>query len=267
MFYVTRAELASAHRLVDDRPTQCPRKSDSLGGVSSSLVTLEGPCMASSRTSPVPKPRTPRFTLAGIATLAAILVVMFVLDRAGIVQVNWGKFDQLLTSAPEDPADDDASADSSIDKQPEAAHDIAPETTTQKRPNVRTIEKSKPLEKPAPTPPPSTERDSQLTTLIEDVTITDQSGRVVFRGDVDLSETLERIDRGEELPQYRNDGIVFQNRERRLPSKRRGHYREWVHPTPQLGGPGPQRIVSGEDGERYYTADHYETFQRLDRAD
>lgn len=35
---------------------------------------------------------------------------------------------------------------------------------------------------------------------------------------------------------------------------------EYVHPTPGVDGPGPQRIVVGKCGEMYYTADHYEAF-------
>jgi guanyl-specific ribonuclease Sa len=66
------------------------------------------------------------------------------------------------------------------------------------------------------------------------------------------------------LSSHRNDGAEFQNRERRLPKRPAGYYREWVHPTPGLGGPGPQRIVTGGEGEIYYTPDHYRTFERLD---
>lgn len=39
-----------------------------------------------------------------------------------------------------------------------------------------------------------------------------------------------------------------------------GYYTEYVHPTPGILGPGPQRIVVGQGGEMYYTADHYKTF-------
>jgi filamentous hemagglutinin len=31
-------------------------------------------------------------------------------------------------------------------------------------------------------------------------------------------------------------------------------------PTPGVSGPGPQRIVTGKNGEMYYTPDHYDTF-------
>jgi ribonuclease T1 len=94
-------------------------------------------------------------------------------------------------------------------------------------------------------------------------TIYDQDGEVVYRGNIDLAPTLARIQRHERLD-FPNDGVVFQNRERRLPQQSAGYYREFVHPTPGLRGPGPQRIVTGKEDEIYYTADHYRTFQRLD---
>jgi guanyl-specific ribonuclease Sa len=99
-------------------------------------------------------------------------------------------------------------------------------------------------------------------TIIANQTIRDQNGRVVFRGDVDLGPTLDRIRRDERL-RFSHDGIVFQNRERRLPRKSADYYHEFVHPTPELSGPGPQRIVVGREGEIFYTPDHYRTFERL----
>ena len=50
------------------------------------------------------------------------------------------------------------------------------------------------------------------------------------------------------------------NKEGLLPARPRGYYREWVHPTPGVSGPGPQRIVTGSGGEVFYTPDHYKTF-------
>ena len=98
--------------------------------------------------------------------------------------------------------------------------------------------------------------------IVRKIVVKDQSGAVVFRGDVDLDGTLTRIERGERFP-HRNDGGVFRNLEGRLPKKSNGYYREYVHPTPGLDGPGPQRIVMGRGGEVYYTADHYRTFQKI----
>jgi guanyl-specific ribonuclease Sa len=94
------------------------------------------------------------------------------------------------------------------------------------------------------------------------VSVRDLDGEVVFRGTIDVQPTLDRIAAGRRLD-YRNDGSTFQNRERRLPAKPGGYYKEFVHPTPSLSGPGPQRIVVGAKGEAYYTPDHYRTFHRI----
>jgi guanyl-specific ribonuclease Sa len=75
----------------------------------------------------------------------------------------------------------------------------------------------------------------------------------------EVQATLKRIRAGQSFP-HRNDGTVFQNREGLLPPKPDGYYREWVHPTPGVQGPGSQRVVTGKDGEAYYTPDHYRTF-------
>jgi len=75
-------------------------------------------------------------------------------------------------------------------------------------------------------------------------------------------KTLELIRRNGPYP-YAKDGAVFGNREGRLPRQRRGYYREYTVKTPGERTRGPRRIVSGAGGERYYTADHYETFRRI----
>ncbi|MCA9547477.1 MAG: hypothetical protein KC613_23900, partial [Myxococcales bacterium] len=56
---------------------------------------------------------------------------------------------------------------------------------------------------------------------------------------------------------------VFQNRERRLPRRPAGSYREYVHPTPGVRGAGPQRIIVDGGGPWYYSPDHYQTFKAL----
>jgi guanyl-specific ribonuclease Sa len=99
--------------------------------------------------------------------------------------------------------------------------------------------------------------------VVPRMTIRNEQGNVVYRGDVELTNTLARIAAGKRM-RYSHDGSEFQNRERRLPQRPAGYYREWVHPTPGLSGPGPQRVVTGSDGEIYYTPDHYQTFERLD---
>lgn len=77
-----------------------------------------------------------------------------------------------------------------------------------------------------------------------------------------LQGTLDRIARGQSFP-HRNDGSVFGNREQLLPTQPSGYYREFVHPTPGIGGPGGQRVVVGHAGEVYYTPDHYKSFVRV----
>ena len=67
---------------------------------------------------------------------------------------------------------------------------------------------------------------------------------------------------------YRKDGTVFGNRERLLPLKPRGHYREYTVKTPGSRDRGARRIVCGgtpptQPEACYYTADHYSSFQRI----
>ena len=76
--------------------------------------------------------------------------------------------------------------------------------------------------------------------------------------------TLALIERGGPFP-YRRDGVVFGNRERRLPARPHGYYREYTVPTPGAQNRGARRIVAGATAERYYTEDHYRTFRRIER--
>ena len=55
-------------------------------------------------------------------------------------------------------------------------------------------------------------------------------------------ETLALIQRGGPFP-YRKDGTTFQNRERLLPARPRGYYREYTVPTPGSRDRGARRIV------------------------
>ena len=75
---------------------------------------------------------------------------------------------------------------------------------------------------------------------------------------------LRLIDAGGPFP-YEQDGGVFGNVERLLPAQPRGWYREYTVPTPGERDRGARRIVAGRDGIRYYTADHYDSFARIDR--
>ena len=75
-------------------------------------------------------------------------------------------------------------------------------------------------------------------------------------------DTLVLIKQGGPFP-YKRDGVVFGNRERRLPSRPSGYYREYTVPTPGVRDRGARRIVAGAGGEFYYTDDHYNTFRRI----
>lgn len=80
-------------------------------------------------------------------------------------------------------------------------------------------------------------------------------------------QTLQRIKAGGPFPYPRKDGSTFNNFEKRLPLKPRGHYREYTVPTPGARSRGARRIVAGSppatSGEYYYTDDHYRSFRRI----
>jgi filamentous hemagglutinin len=90
-----------------------------------------------------------------------------------------------------------------------------------------------------------------------------QYDKVIYEGPIDLNPTLTRIRAGKKL-EHRNDGAIFGNREGLLPKQRdRQYYREFVVRMKGMPFPGPQRLVLGKQGEAYYTADHYSSFQRV----
>ena len=67
---------------------------------------------------------------------------------------------------------------------------------------------------------------------------------------------------------YPKDGTAFGNRERLLPSRPRGFYREYTVATPGAGNRGGRRIVCGGHEAKapetcFYTADHYTSFRRI----
>ena len=82
---------------------------------------------------------------------------------------------------------------------------------------------------------------------------------------VEALDTLRRIEAGGPFD-HRQDGGTFQNRERLLPSQRRGYYREYTVETPGSRDRGARRIVTGGDPpvEYFYTDDHYRSFRRFE---
>ncbi|MEO8142892.1 MAG: ribonuclease domain-containing protein [Betaproteobacteria bacterium] len=75
-------------------------------------------------------------------------------------------------------------------------------------------------------------------------------------------ETAALIRKGGPFPHHR-DGVTFGNRERILPLRERGWYREYTVRTPGARDRGARRIVAGRDGTLYYTDDHYRSFKRI----
>jgi ribonuclease T1 len=75
-------------------------------------------------------------------------------------------------------------------------------------------------------------------------------------------ETIALIRKGGPFP-YERDGVTFGNREKLLPARERGWYREYTVKTPGERTRGARRIVAGRDGTLYYTDDHYQSFKRI----
>ena len=80
-------------------------------------------------------------------------------------------------------------------------------------------------------------------------------------------QTYQRIHNGGPFP-YRKDGDVFGNRERLLPAKTKGYYREYTVKTPGASDRGARRIVCGGRKPKqpeacYYTDDHYASFRPI----
>ena len=71
--------------------------------------------------------------------------------------------------------------------------------------------------------------------------------------------TIELIWQNGPFP-YRKDDTTFQNREGILPDRPYDYYREFTVETPGSRDRGARRIVEGENGELYYTDDHYDSF-------
>lgn len=74
--------------------------------------------------------------------------------------------------------------------------------------------------------------------------------------------TLRAIKQGGPFA-YDRDGVVFGNYEGVLPKQARGYYHEYTVKTPGARNRGARRIISGVPGEYYYSADHYQSFNRI----
>ncbi len=88
----------------------------------------------------------------------------------------------------------------------------------------------------------------------------------------EVRDTLAKIKAGGPFPHPAKDGSVFGNREKRLPPKERGYYREYTVPTPDARDRGARRIIAGGEVkpsevktavDYWYTDDHYNSFRRI----
>jgi ribonuclease T1 len=76
----------------------------------------------------------------------------------------------------------------------------------------------------------------------------------------EAQDTLARIARGGPYP-YSRDGVVYSNFEKILPARPSGYYHEYTVTTPGSSDRGARRIVAGQQGDSYYTDDHYASFR------
>lgn len=79
----------------------------------------------------------------------------------------------------------------------------------------------------------------------------------------EAADTWALIEDGGPFP-FDRDGVTFENRERILPRRERGFYREYTVPTPGEDDRGARRLVVGEDDAVFYTGDHYDSFVQVD---
>ena len=81
-------------------------------------------------------------------------------------------------------------------------------------------------------------------------------------------ETLQVVEKTGKKRKGYVGGRTFQNREKRLPKKdengKKIKYKEWdVHKKVKGKNRGAERLVTGSDGNAYYTKDHYKTFIKI----
>lgn len=124
----------------------------------------------------------------------------------------------------------------------------------------------------SPTPPPSSTPSRTVTARPSarpsSPARTDEDGfRWVAAAELPhpAQDVLEAIDAGGPFAHAGKDGSTFGNYEQVLPQRKRGYYREYTVDTPGLNHRGARRIVTGQGGQFYWTADHYESFARIRR--
>jgi ribonuclease T1 len=78
----------------------------------------------------------------------------------------------------------------------------------------------------------------------------------------EAAETVELIEAGGPFP-YADDGETFLNSAGLLPQREPGYYQVYTVDSPGSVEPTSRRIVTGTDGELYWTDDLYTSFRRI----
>ena len=78
----------------------------------------------------------------------------------------------------------------------------------------------------------------------------------------EVQTTINLISQGGPFP-YTKDGTFFKNLQGLLAKQPADYYREYTVETPGATDRGSRRLITGKNGERYYTADHYNSFQEV----
>lgn len=84
----------------------------------------------------------------------------------------------------------------------------------------------------------------------------------------EVGDTVEAIQDGGPFLR-RKDGSTYRNRNRFLPVRAQGYYREYTVKTPGTNSAGARRVVTGGNPRTdppwfFYTHDHYDTFCQLE---
>lgn len=127
------------------------------------------------------------------------------------------------------------------------------------------VEPTAPPARAEPTAPPTKKPAATRTPSVKPTPGKAASGLPTIAFDrlpAEARETIRLIQRGGPFP-YRQDGVVFQNREGLLPRQPSGYYHEYTVKTPGSADRGARRIVTGEQGELFYTDDHYASFKQV----
>lgn len=112
---------------------------------------------------------------------------------------------------------------------------------------------------------PTTLPSGVVTDLVVAVASTvpdDWDGGAIAVGELpaEAVETLELVADSGPYP-YRQDDGIFGNRERLLPPRPSGTYREYTVETPGSPDRGARRLVIADGRDVYYTDDHYASFR------